>query len=107
MFWSEALKKGLEVTYPTITLHAISRQPMKPWVQNDAENTDESDAAPNPEANGEHPEDLTSQQGGACIFCQLDFDTQELDMDDEAYESTDLILTPPESDNSAVSLGGV
>lgn len=90
--------------YPAITLHAISRTPVKPWVpQADPETADASDNQPNPQANGEHPEDLTAEQGtndagGPCIFCQIDTEADQ--EDDEEYESTDLILTPPEGADS-------
>lgn len=97
VFWSEALKKGLSVGYPTITLHAISRKPMQPWIP-----AADSEVSDNAQPNGEHPEDLSAQpEGPACIFCQLDMpaEADPEDAEDE-YETTDLIITPPEQSNS-------
>ena len=68
------------VTYPTITLHAISRTPIRPWTED-----------------GEKAEETTTEvpeAGGPCIFCQLDESEGADEEDEPEYETRDLIVTP-------------
>jgi len=56
VFQSER-SKGFEIPFPAITLHAISRAPMRPFAPVDGE--------PAPLAD-------TALAGGPCLYCQLD-----------------------------------
>lgn len=71
-FYSAATSTGLSIPYPLITLHAISRAPLRSLA-----------AAGEPET--------AVAGGGPCIYCQID----EAEGDDEAeYDTREVIIVP-------------
>ncbi|GAA5828110.1 hypothetical protein JCM3770_001260 [Rhodotorula araucariae] len=72
-FFSPATGTGISLTYPHLTLHAISRQP--------------APAPASGAANG------APQEGGACIYCQID-ESEDVADDDAGEGSREMWITP-------------
>ena len=91
-FFAPSLSKGLTIPYPMISLHAISRTPMRPWLQPGSESANGSTEA-SASTNGD-----SHLETGPCIFCQLDEEDDgkdgEGEGDEDFYATKDFIITP-------------
>lgn len=84
-FFSASTSTGLSIPYPLITLHAISRVPLRPFT------------APSADSNGS-----AESGGGPCIYCQID-ETEGAEDDGEGT-TREVIIVPTNPASRAFSL---